>query len=249
MSSTDRFLTAASAADTMDRTYRHQRHIYDLTRKYYLLGRDDLIAELDPPHGGSVLEIGCGTGRNLIQAAASYPAARFFGIDLSGEMLATADARIAKYQFGERIELAQGDATVVDPAEQFGQPAFDRIFFSYTLSMIPAWRKALANALDYLAPGGRLSVIDFGQQENLPAWFRPVLFAWLRQFHVTPRAELSRAITALALERKLSWRISPLYRGYAWGGAISAPTPDRPVNGSAGTPLAGQTDSRTTTAH
>ena len=24
--------------------YRHQRHIYDLTRKYYLLGRDRLIA-------------------------------------------------------------------------------------------------------------------------------------------------------------------------------------------------------------
>ena len=37
----------------MDRMYRHQRYIYDLTRRYYLFGRDQLIAELKPPPGGS----------------------------------------------------------------------------------------------------------------------------------------------------------------------------------------------------
>jgi S-adenosylmethionine-diacylgycerolhomoserine-N-methlytransferase len=57
------------AAELMNRTYRHQRHIYDVTRKYYLFGRDRLIARLDPPAGGRVLEIGCGTARNLIAAA------------------------------------------------------------------------------------------------------------------------------------------------------------------------------------
>ena len=35
----------------MDRIYRRQRHVYDLTRKYYLLGRDRLIADLDVPRG------------------------------------------------------------------------------------------------------------------------------------------------------------------------------------------------------
>ncbi|MDH4412604.1 MAG: SAM-dependent methyltransferase, partial [Rhizobium sp.] len=34
-------------ADRMDRMYRYQRHIYDLSRKYYLLGRDHMIAGLD----------------------------------------------------------------------------------------------------------------------------------------------------------------------------------------------------------
>ncbi|RYE69155.1 MAG: hypothetical protein EOP17_04230 [Rhizobiaceae bacterium] len=33
-------------AGRMDRMYRYQRHIYDLTRKYYLLGRDGTIAGL-----------------------------------------------------------------------------------------------------------------------------------------------------------------------------------------------------------
>ena len=49
----------------MDRVYRHQRHFYDATRKYYLLGRDPMIAGLMPPANGSILEIGCGTGHNL----------------------------------------------------------------------------------------------------------------------------------------------------------------------------------------
>ncbi|TIQ66810.1 MAG: SAM-dependent methyltransferase, partial [Mesorhizobium sp.] len=33
----------------MDGVYRWQRHIYDLTRKYYLLGRDRLISGLEVP--------------------------------------------------------------------------------------------------------------------------------------------------------------------------------------------------------
>ena len=46
----------SDARSAMDAMYRRQRHIYDLTRKFYLLGRDELIAELNPPEGGAVLE-------------------------------------------------------------------------------------------------------------------------------------------------------------------------------------------------
>ena len=35
-------------AALMDRVYRRQRHIYDATRKFYLLGRDPLIERLAP---------------------------------------------------------------------------------------------------------------------------------------------------------------------------------------------------------
>ena len=48
----------SSAASAMDRMYRRQRHIYDASRKFYLLGRDRVIDALAPPAGGSVLEIG-----------------------------------------------------------------------------------------------------------------------------------------------------------------------------------------------
>ena len=65
------------ATRRMNRMYRRQRHIYDGTRRYYLLGRDQLISSLQPDAGASVLEIGCGTGRNLVLAGRLYPDARF----------------------------------------------------------------------------------------------------------------------------------------------------------------------------
>ena len=63
----------SDAAALMDDMYRRQRHIYDLSRKFYLLGRDEAIARLRPAPGDKVLEIGCGTGRNLIKLAQAYP--------------------------------------------------------------------------------------------------------------------------------------------------------------------------------
>src|SRR5580658_4770840 len=80
----DPMLDSSSPSDPaalMDRMYRRQRHIYDFTRKFYLLGRDEAITRLRPAPGDKVLEIGCGTGRNLIKLAQAYPEARLFGLD------------------------------------------------------------------------------------------------------------------------------------------------------------------------
>ncbi|MBA4047749.1 MAG: SAM-dependent methyltransferase [Sphingomonas sp.] len=206
----------------MDAIYRSQRHFYDLTRKYYLLGRDRLIEGLCPPGGGTVLEVGCGTGRNLIAAARRFPGARFFGIDISREMLTTASANIARAGLAERITLAQGDATAFDAPALFGVAQFDRVFQSYTLSMIPDWQGALREGASKLAPGGRLDLVDFGQQERLAGVFRRALFAWLAQFDVTPRAALGAALDDIAAAQGLSAQLTPLYRGYAWAGRLSA---------------------------
>ena len=91
----------------MDRMYRRQRHIYDATRKYYLLGRDGAIAALAPLPGETVLEIGCGTGRNLISVARRFPSAAVYGLDVSSAMLATAHAAIDRAGLGGRVMLAQ----------------------------------------------------------------------------------------------------------------------------------------------
>ena len=45
----------SDAAALMDRMYRRQRHIYDLSRKFYLLGRDEAITRLRPAPGDKVL--------------------------------------------------------------------------------------------------------------------------------------------------------------------------------------------------
>lgn len=214
-------LPAAGAGALMDRMYRRQRYVYDLTRKYYLLGRDHLITRLDPPPGGTVLELGCGTGRNLIAAARAHPGARFFGVDVSAAMLETARGKIERAGLTERITLAQADATALDPAVLFGEAAFDRVFLSYTLSMIPSWEQVLEAGLASLRGGGVLHVVDFGQQEGLPRPFKALLFAWLRRFDVTPPAEMEGILAVLAIRTRGRLAFTPLYRGYAWYAEIA----------------------------
>lgn len=208
-------MTATLAyAGLMDRIYRRQRHVYDLSRKYYLLGRDRLIEDLDPPAGGRVLEIGCGTARNLVAMARRHPAAPLFGIDLSREMLDTARRRLDREGLAGRIRLAHADATSFDPALLFGVPAFSRIFFSYTLSMIPEWERALARSVHWLQPGGELHLVDFGGQERLPRWFRGGLRRWLATFHVRPRDTLETALARLPGGMEVRAFERP-HRGYA----------------------------------
>jgi S-adenosylmethionine-diacylgycerolhomoserine-N-methlytransferase len=57
-------------------------------------------------------------------------------------------------------------------------------FFSYTLSMIPAWQPALDAALANLKPGGHLMIVDFADQRRLPRWFAGFVQNWLSRFGV-----------------------------------------------------------------
>jgi S-adenosylmethionine-diacylgycerolhomoserine-N-methlytransferase len=212
-------MTGASArpsAELMNDIYSRQRHFYDLTRKYFLLGRDTLIARLEPPRGGSVLEIGCGTGRNLIAAARAYPNACFFGLDVSTAMLSTARANIRIAGLEDRIMLALGDAARFDAATLFRRKSFDRVFFSYSLSMIPPWQDAIGTAFDAVAePGGRLLIVDFGELERLPPSFKALLVSWLGKFHVTPRGALQAELAAMVAEKGGELSFRSLYRDYA----------------------------------
>jgi S-adenosylmethionine-diacylgycerolhomoserine-N-methlytransferase len=210
-------VTAATldAARQMDGIYRYQRYIYNATRKYYLLGRDRLLDDLQPEDGSTVLEVGCGTGRNLILAARRYPNARFVGFDISQAMLETARRSIARAGLSGRIELHQADATAFDLPTLCGETRAARVFISYTLSMIPLWRQVLPQALRAAGPGGRLYVLDFGQQEAWPGWFKAALFAWLRRFSVHPRAELEPELARLARDTGAGLDFRRLYGGYA----------------------------------
>ncbi|MDC7788494.1 class I SAM-dependent methyltransferase [Rhodoplanes sp. TEM] len=206
---------AHDATARMNRMYRRQRHVYDATRKYYLLGRDDLIEQLAPRPGDRVLEIGCGTGRNLVRAARRWPQARFYGIDVSTEMLGTAMESIARARLMRRVRIAHADAIGFDPAAVFGEPAFERVYFSYTLSMIPEWQAALDRALGLVAPGGELRIVDFGGQDGLPGTLRAALRAWLSLFDVTPRDHLEARLAARAQALGAVLTVERPYRGWA----------------------------------
>jgi S-adenosylmethionine-diacylgycerolhomoserine-N-methlytransferase len=193
----------------MDRVYRHQRHIYDLTRKCYLLGRDRLIRGLEAKTGESVVEIGCGTARNLIRIARANPGVRLYGLDASHEMLRTAAEAIRRAGLSDRIVLAHGLAEEMTPA-LFGLSApFDHAVFSYSLSMIPDWRSALATAARAVREDGTVDIVDFG---DLAALWPPAargLRAWLRLFHVAPRDKLLKLLETMPPDGDLRLHILP----------------------------------------
>lgn len=202
-------------ASLMDRVYRYQRHFYDATRKYYLLGRDTMIAGLNVPEGGSALEIGCGTGRNLVKTAKTYPSAKLYGIDISAEMLETAQAAAKRAGIAERTKLERADATHFDPSSLFNVNSFDRIFISYAISMIPEWQSVIKESIRHLNPGGELHIVDFGNQQGLPRWFKKALFTWLNWFHVTPREDLTEVCQSLASSNKAMIQNVSLNRGFS----------------------------------
>lgn len=215
------------ATRRMNRMYRRQRHIYDATRRYYLLGRDQLIANLRPDAGATVMEIGCGTGRNLVLAAGLHPEARFFGIDVSTEMLTSAISNISRHGLENRIRVAHGDATAFDPQALFGIQRFDHVLVSYSLSMIPNWRRVLKGAASRLKPGGRLHVVDFGSQEQMPAMARALLRRWLSLFDVTPRDELESVLSAMADSTGAHLQFERLLRDYTQYAVLTLPQEPR----------------------
>lgn len=201
----------------MDRMYRYQRHFYDLTRKYYLLGRDRMIEQMDVQAGESVLEVGCGTGRNLIVLAEKYPAARFYGLDASAEMLKTAQTKIDAKNLTPHIVLKQELAEDLNHNKTFnlGEP-FDTIFFSYSITMIPTWRESIQAALDNLKPGRSFYIVDFWDQKDLPKWFQKLLRGWLKQFHVKHWTELMPHLESLEKQGLGKLSITSVAKRYAF---------------------------------
>ena len=206
----------------MDRVYRRQRHIYDLTRKYYLFGRDRVIRNLDLRDGDALVEVGCGTARNLIAVGRRYPEARLFGLDASSEMLKTAQESIRGARLKQPVGLVQVFAEELGPYtfNPLGM-TFDRALFSYSLSMIPDWRAALAAAASVLKPQGRIEIVDFGDLTGLGTIGEGLLRWWLGLFHVRPRAEILQVLEPKARDIGSNLWISPGRYAFSWSGTAN----------------------------
>lgn len=221
----------------LDDVYRRQRHVYDPLRRTFLFGRDRLIERLasEPAatrsaggaqinaHGGggaqmkNLLEVGCGTARNLIKLHRRLPGARLYGLDASAEMLKTARAKLERRGLTRHIELRRGLAEELDHGQTFGldQP-FDAVFFAYSLTMMPAWRQAIDAALANLRPGGGLYAVDFWDQASWPAWLRSTLQARLARYRVRYHPEMLAYLRRLESREPGVLHLESVFHHYAF---------------------------------
>lgn len=204
-------------AQKMDRIYRYQRHIYDVTRRFFQFGRDTLIRKMKIREGDRVLEIACGTARNLIILARLYPDAKFYGIDASKYMLETARIKANKAKLADKIELKHCLAENLSRSSSFGlgEP-FDLIFFSYSLSMISDSVRALDTALRNLKTGRTIYIVDFWDQRDFPLWFRYLLKRWLSLFHVEHKVESIEYLNRLSNSNLGEYEFYPIYKSYSY---------------------------------
>lgn len=171
--------SAQRAGTALERYYQFHSRIYDATRWSFLFGREGVLmraACVTKPL--CILEVGCGTGRNLPGLRRRFPQARITGVDLSEQMLAIA----AKKVRDDKTTLLRRSYSA--PVHEDGKP-YDLVLFSYALSMFnPGWEQAIDAAWNDLAEGGCIAVVDFS--DSCFSWFRN----WMGVNHVRMEGHL-----------------------------------------------------------
>lgn len=131
-------------------------------RKFRRLTLD--LAELH--FGDAVLDVGCGTGTLLIEAAKRVgPSGSAHGLDRSPEMLAHARRKAAKQSV--TAIFVEGSADDLP----FPDASFDVVLCTLMLHHLPAPMQAtaLVEMRRVLRPGGRIVIVDLQQPRKLSA--------------------------------------------------------------------------------
>jgi ubiquinone/menaquinone biosynthesis C-methylase UbiE len=117
--------------------------------------RSKAVSRLELRRGSHVLEVGCGTGRNLAPLLEAVGAeGQVYGVDLSEGMLAEAKKLCAKRQW-RNVGLIRAEAA----AYSLPEPV-DGVIFSLSYAVIPHHRDALRHAWNQLRQDGYLIVMD-----------------------------------------------------------------------------------------
>ena len=172
--------------------------------------RENAVNRLNLRPGSQVLEIGCGTGRNLpFLRKAVGPTGRVYGVDLSPGMLGKAQELCDRNRW-RNVELIEGDA-----AEYRAPVPLDGVMFGLSYNTMPHHLTVLRQAWKQLRPGGRLVIMDaklppgLGGRVILPFSLWLMRHTMLGNPLIRPWEDLARFAHALEMEEFMfgSWYI------------------------------------------
>lgn len=159
--------------ERLESFYSGQANGYDDFRRRMLHSRQEMIQAIPIPPGGIWVDLGAGTGENAEHIGPGIEQlSKMYLVDLSTSLLKQAGQRVEARQWKNVVPVCH-DATTFVPDE--GQ--VDVVTFSYSLTMIPDWFRAIDHAWDLLKPGGTIGVVDFFVSRKHPAEKR-VKHAW-----------------------------------------------------------------------
>jgi methyltransferase-like protein/SAM-dependent methyltransferase len=146
-----------------------------------------------------VLELGCGTGSNLIPMACALPEARFLGIDLSARQI-DMGREVVQHLGLANIDLRP--LSILDVDEGLGR--FDYIICHGVYSWVPVevQDKILSLCRQFLAPEG----IAYVSYNTYPGWHRRSMIREMMRFHVrqftdpAERVQQARAMLDFVIE-------------------------------------------------
>jgi SAM-dependent methyltransferase len=151
------------------------------------------------PRAGAVLDVGCGTGRLLRGARPCYPAAELVGVDLAGQMVATASAVTPS---GLRIRYVQARAEGLP----FPDARFDLVFATLSLRHWADLPVGMAEVARVLRPTGMLVLADiFRDGPRRDPWVRVVRRRRCSQASAELKALLTRQRLELAGLERVRW--------------------------------------------
>lgn len=136
---------------SVETSYARWAPVYDKTFGAVTSAGRRRTVEFINSHGGSVLEVGVGTGLSLPDYG---PGVAVTGIDFSEDMLAKARRRVAEKGLNNVIALRQMDARQLD----FPDNSFDTVAAMHVLSVVPEPERVMAEIERVLRPGGKVVI-------------------------------------------------------------------------------------------
>ena len=126
------------------------------------------IERLALASGGTVLDVGCGTGASALPAAEAVgPSGLVIGVDLSARLLDRARAK-ARARGLSNVDFRQADMTSL----AYPDGEFDAVVSVFSVFFVPDMEGLVRELWRMVKPGGKLAVTTWGPRIFEPAYSR-----------------------------------------------------------------------------